>query len=142
MFTRGIGSGEMKLTLTQSTEHDYTANNSRPDGNPRTGKPTSRCLKPMRDQALISSKTRNTISSIVRTQWSKVLSLRSFQMIQHTKMTRESKPLLPALGICFRASVHHEGKLNVSVLGVTRSHLILHKILNQISLENGQVVRR
>ena len=142
MFTRGIGSGEMKLTLTQSTEHDYTANNSRPDGCPRTGKAASRCLKPVRDQALISSKTCSTISSIMWTQRSEVLSLLSFQMIQHTKITRESKPLLPTFGICFRASVHHEGKLNVNVLGVTRSHPILRKILNQTSRENGQVVRR
>ena len=63
-------------------------------------------------------------------------------MIQHTKITKELKPLLPTFEICFRASVHHEGKLNVNVLGVTRSHPILRKILNQTSRENGQVVRR
>ena len=140
-FTSGIGSGEVKPILNQSSKHDYTVNTSRPVGTPGTTKADSSCLNPARDQAVISSNTRSIASSTVWTQRLKVLSFLSFQMIQHTKMTRESKPLLPALGICFRASVHHEGKLNVSVLGVTRSHPILRKILNQISLEKGQVVR-
>jgi len=113
-------------------------NKVQPDLSPKTAGKAPICLKPANSQTSASSLMRKRSSATVSCLLSKILALRSFQIIHEVRMTKESKHFRSAFCNLLRERDHQMARDSSRLPGVRKCHLKRSKMLNQSSLAKEQ----
>ena len=116
----------------------YTADSKRPVTRPQAAVNKLLCLKSASTQEAASSSSEDTSWLTVFARRSKVLLLRSFQIIHEVRITKESKHLRSALANLLRDVVHQSARSRLRPSGVSACQCMRRRTKNQHSFAKGQ----